>query len=305
MKLTSRVLAAFVLVLASLGLGGAWPAAAAAGNQVADVATPEGAVPEIGVTFDGQYLYYAERNGAVVHRIDVPPACGSPCVTSTATGHVDIPVTAPLNPLGIGGINAMSYDAGRGLFWAVGGDGLSIYQVTKAGIATLAFSIDPVLGRPGACKTTVCWSTLVDGLAYDRADDTIWYKPDASNRIYHYLLQGDVLGKAVLAPTPYVDTDIAPNDLASQCGFNYPSWVAVGGADLFVGADKCQYYFEFTKAGTKVGWAAYNTRGTPDGDAECDNLSYTVSVFWARDVNDGHIRAFEQPAAAACVYGGG
>ena len=114
-----------------------------------------------------------------------------------------------------------------------------------------------------------------------------------------------MLGKAVLAPTPYVDTDIAPNDLASQCGFNYPSWVVVGGADLFVGADKCQYYFEFTKAGTKVGWAAYNTRGTPDGDAECDNLSYTVSVFWARDVNDGHIRAFEQSAAAACVYGGG
>jgi hypothetical protein len=72
-----------------------------------------------------------------------------------------------------------------------------------------------------------------------------------------------------------------------------------------VGADKCQYYFEFTKTGTKVGWTAYNTRGTPDGDAECDNLSYGVSVFWARDVNDGHIRAFEQPAAGACVYGGG
>jgi len=302
MKQASRVLAAPILVLASLGLGGAMPAVAAAGNMVADVVTPEGAVPEIGVTFDGQYLYYAERNGAVLHRIDVPPACGTPCVTSVATGHIDIPVSSPLSSLGI---NAMSYDSRRGLFWAVGGDGLSIYQLTKAGVATLAFSIDPVLGRPGACKTTICWSALVDGLAYDAADDTIWYKPDASNRIYHYLSHGDVTGNAVLAPTPYVDTDIAPNDLASQCGFNYPSWVVVGGADLFVGADKCQYYFEFTKSGTKVGWAAYNTRGTPDGDAECDNLSYTASVFWARDVNDGHIRAFEQPAAAACVYGGG
>src|SRR3989441_13357700 len=153
MKLTSRVLAAFVLVLASLGLGGAWPAAAAAGNQVADVATPEGAVPEIGVTFDGQYLYYAERNGAVVHRIDVPPACGSPCVTSTATGHVDIPVTAPLNPLGIGGINSMSYDAGRRLLLAVGGVRLSIFQVAKARIATPAFSIRPAAGPPGAFHT--------------------------------------------------------------------------------------------------------------------------------------------------------
>jgi len=305
MKQAYRVLAALVLVLASLGLGGAMPAGAAAGNLVADVATPEGAVPEIGVTFDGQYLYYAERNGGVLHRIDVPPACGVPCVTSVATGHTDIPVTTALNSSPINGINAISYDSRRGLFWAVGGDGLTIYQVTKAGVATIAFSIDPVLGRPGLCKTTVCWSALVDGLAYDAADDTIWYKPDASNRIYHYLSHGDATGGAILAPTPYVDTDIAPDDLASQCGFNYPSWVVVGGADLFVGADKCQYYFEFTKSGTKVGWAAYNTRGTPDGDAECDNLSYTVSVFWARDVNDGHIRAFEQPAATACLYGGG
>jgi hypothetical protein len=227
-------------------------------------------------------------------------------VTSVASGHIDIPITSPLNPFGIGGINAMSYDSRRGTFWTVGGDGLTIYQLSKTGLATTAFAIDPAQGRPGACKTTICWSSLVDGLAYDAADDTLWYKPDASNRIYHYLSHGDLLGRAILAPTPYLDTDVAPNDLASQCGFNYPSWVVVGGADLFVGADKCQYYFEFAKSGTMVGWSAYNTRGTPDGDAECDNLSYApVSVLWARDVNDGHIRAFEQPAPAACVYGGG
>jgi hypothetical protein len=304
MKRPSHVLAAFALVL-GFGLAGAWPATAAAGGLVADVATPEGAVPEIGVTFDGQYLYYAERNGGILHRIDVPPACGTPCTTSVATGHIDIPIISSPTPVGIDGINAIAYDARRGVFWAVGADGLSIFQLSKTGIATLAFTIDPVLGRPGACKTTVCFSTLVDGLTYDAADDTIWYKPDASNRIYHYLSHGDAAGSAILAPTPYVDTDVAPNDLASQCGFNYPSWVVTGGVDLFAGADKCQYYFEFTKTGTKVGWTAYNTRGTPDGDAECDNLSYAVSVFWARDVNDGHIRAFEQPAAAACVYGGG
>jgi len=92
MKQLSHVLAAFALVL-GFGLAGAWPAAAAAGGLVADVATPEGAVPEIGVTFDGQYLYYAERNGGILHRIDVPPACGTPCATSVATGHIDIPVT--------------------------------------------------------------------------------------------------------------------------------------------------------------------------------------------------------------------
>ena len=83
------------------------------------------------------------------------------------------------------------------------------------------------------------------------------------------------------------------------------SGVAVGGEHLFIAGSGCRYLFEYTKTGTKVGWTAYNTRGTPDGDAECDNLSYAVPVFWARDVNDGHIRAFAQPAAGACVFGGG
>src|SRR5260370_26531797 len=113
-----------------------------------------------------------------------------------------------------------------------------------------------------------------------------------------------MLGKAILAPTPYIDTDVPPNDLASQCGFNYPSWVVVGGADLFIGADKCQYYFEFTKAGTMVGWAAYNNRGTPDGDAECDSLSYTpVSVFWVRDINHRDNPAFDEQPPVGCADG--
>src|SRR5260370_18097741 len=106
MRKVSRVIAALALVIAALGVGGASPVLGAAGNMVADVSTPEGAVPEIGLSFDGQYLYYAERNGAVLHRIDVPPLCGTPSVTSVATGHIAIAITSPLNPLGIGGVNA-------------------------------------------------------------------------------------------------------------------------------------------------------------------------------------------------------
>src|SRR5260370_17369796 len=67
MKLTALVLAAFVLVLASLGLGGALPAAAAAGNQVADVATPEGPIPQIGVPFHGQPLHSPHPTAPSLH----------------------------------------------------------------------------------------------------------------------------------------------------------------------------------------------------------------------------------------------
>src|SRR5258708_39468305 len=127
MRKVSRVIAALALVIAALGVGGASPVLGAAGNMVADVSTPEGAVSEIGLSFDGQYLYYAERNGAVLHRIDVPPLCGTPCVTSVATGHIDIAITSPLNPLGIGGLNAMAYYRRRRALSCPGGDGLPAY----------------------------------------------------------------------------------------------------------------------------------------------------------------------------------
>src|SRR5260370_11600532 len=97
MRKVSRVIAALALVIAALGVGGASPVLGAAGNMVADVSTPEGAVPEIGLSFDGQYLYYAERNGAVLHRIDVPTFFGPPGVTSLHTGLIHLPIPTPLN----------------------------------------------------------------------------------------------------------------------------------------------------------------------------------------------------------------
>src|SRR5260370_41114924 len=129
MRKVSRVIAALALVIAALGVCGASPVLGAAGNMVADVSTPEGAGPEIGLSFDGQYLYYAERNGAVLHRIDVPPLCGPPCVTSVATGHIDIAITSPLNPLGIGGVNTMSTKRRRSTIWDVGGDVSTLTQL--------------------------------------------------------------------------------------------------------------------------------------------------------------------------------
>src|SRR5260370_37355770 len=99
MRKVSRVIAALALVIAVLGVGGASPVLGAAGNMVADVSTPEGAVPEIGLSFDGQHLYYAEGNRAVLHPIDVPPLCRSPCVTSVATGPIDPAVTSPTTPV--------------------------------------------------------------------------------------------------------------------------------------------------------------------------------------------------------------
>jgi hypothetical protein len=88
-----------------------------------------------------------------------------------------------------------------------------------------------------------------------------------------------------------------------ECGYSQVSGVAVGGSNILINVGGCGHYFEYTKTGTKVG--AHPIQPSPAGDIECDNLSYTVSVFWARDGWGGPIRAYEQPAPHACVFGGG
>jgi len=273
----------------------AHPAVAADGDLIADVVVPDTYPTQVApsVAFDGAYLYYLGYGTPVLHRIDVPPAGG----TTFATGHTATPIT------GAQGIMTLAYDAGRDKFWAVGSDGLSIYLLTKSGAATLAYTVDPVQDRPGF--QTNQYATEVK-IAYDRSDDTIWYSPDATGRIYHYSTTADALGTAQLvSASPYIDVNVPPNDMTAQCGYSQSSGVVTGGANLFVSVAGCFNLFEYSKTGTKLAWHPFNTYagGSPQ-EVACDNLSYVVPVFWVRDAWDGHIRAFEQPGSA-CLYGGG
>lgn len=291
-----RTAAVIALLLAST-LGGR-QATAAPGDLIAEVTTSEGSGPlwtrgiSPSVGFDGQYLYYVEYAGSILHRINVPPAGAS----SAATGQVDTAIVGSSS-----GIMSIAYDAGRDLFWAVGGDGLTLYTLTKSGTATARFTVDPTTDRPGYQPKTFAAEVKI---AYDRADDTIWYSPDAMARIYHYQTSPDALGTAApVAATPWIDVDAAPNDMAAECGFSQSSAITVGGSDLFVGVAGCSSYFEYTKTGTKV--ASYPIGMQSTGDFECDNVSYPVSVIWVKDAWGGRIQAYQQPSAGACVFGGG
>src|SRR5438477_9419460 len=135
-RTVAPMIAALLLQLAFI----AEPAAAAAGDLTADVVVPDQNPTQIApsVAFDGHYLYYLGYGSPVLNRIDVPPAGG----TQQATGRVQTPVT------GAPSLMTLAYDAGRDAFWAVGGDGLSIYLLAKSGAATLKFTVDPVNDRP-------------------------------------------------------------------------------------------------------------------------------------------------------------
>lgn len=287
--------------IGALALYSGMPTLASRGDLIAEVITPEddgftwarGISPN--VAFDGRYLYYTEYAGSTLHRIDVPPPGGP----TNATGQVNVPIMGTQS-----GIMTLAYDRRRDGFWAVGGDGMSVYFLTKAGNATLAFRIDAVNDRPGFQTGPFATETKI---AYDGTDDTIWYSPDATTRVYHYRVTPDALGTAELVTgTPYVDVGAAPNDVAAQCGYNQSSGVAIGGANLFITVAGCPYYFEYTKTGVKVAAHPYNfPMMSSSQDAECDNVSYGVAVFWIKEGYEGRIVAVEQPSAGACVFGGG
>ena len=295
-RLVLRALACFAVAALVLQLTHSF-AAATPGDLVADVMVPDDYPDYVApsVAFDGAHLYYTGYGTSTLYRIDVPPA-GSAGIGANQTRT---PITGAAS-----GIMNLAYDRGRGAFWAIGGDGLSMYLLTRTGVATLVFTIDASADRPGFVPGPFPSETKV---AYDASDDTLWYSPDGNARIYHYRTTPDGSGSAApVVGNPYIDVDVAPNDMVAECGYSQSSGIAVGGAHLFISVAGCGYYFEYTKTGQKVAAYAYNIyAGTSTQDIECDDASYAVPVLWIRDGYDGHMRAFEQPAPGACAFGGG
>src|SRR2546423_4796039 len=98
-SICTRFIAVIALVALQLTYGRAQPAAAAAGDIIADVDATPVALFGVSVAFDGQYLYFTNADDQVMHRINVPPPGAS-----AATGHMAFPIAgAPT------GINSFSW----------------------------------------------------------------------------------------------------------------------------------------------------------------------------------------------------
>jgi hypothetical protein len=283
-----------MLLATAITLFAAGGASATPGDKLRELFPPDSGFG-VTVAFDGEFLYYNNFNEPNLHRI-----------RPDSTGNAVFPV------IGTAGFNGFSYDASRNSFWAADSTGLGIYLIPNPAptaisgtpvTAVLQFTINPVADRPGNCDNSFGCLALIDGFGYDGTDDTLWYSPDASQRIYHYETFMDTDGSAVPANPPpgYIDVNDPPNDMVAECGFNYSSGVAAGANDLWLIADGCPHYFQYLKNGTKVASFPYDAqRGEDD---ECDNVTFKpLFALWVRDVL-GRLAAFEQPIE--CKVGGG
>jgi hypothetical protein len=262
-------------------------AVAAPGDKLTEIFPPDSNFG-VSVAFDGQFLYYTNYNGTVLHR-----------VTPTNTGHQDFAIVGPP------GVNAFTFDVTRNAFWAVDSTGMGVWLIPRPAptdvsvIGTLQFTVNPANDTPGNCDNGFGCEALVDGFGYDGTDDSLWYSPDASERIYHYDTTMDTDGSAILLG--FIDVNDPPNDMTAECGFNYSSGVAAGANDLWLAADGCDHYFRYSKTGTKIASFPYDSERAEDD--ECDNITFApLSALWVRDAL-GRLAAFEQPIE--CKFGGG
>jgi hypothetical protein len=255
---------------------GAPQAGAATGSVLADIA-PTGVLGGVGVAFDGHYLYTTDRDGIVLHRT---------APNGAAAG--DIPI------LGSVPINALTYDATRDMFWGVDATGLNVYRVEKDGYAGLQFTLLPLFDLPGGCNVLGGCSTLVSGLAYDATDDTLWYLPQGSQRVYHVNTAGQYLG--------FFDNGLAPT-----CASNAASGISAGAGSLFLTAAGCASGFRLPKAdaGTPTPQSSFAVAAAQPGGSACDSTTFAgLTALWVRDAASGHVRAIELPSGS-CIQGGG
>jgi hypothetical protein len=159
-------------------------------------------------------------------------------------------------------------------------------------------------GSPVAPGAPLGCPTNVDGLAYDAGDDSIWFSPDASQRIYHFTTDGMLLG--------FYDVNEPGSQMEPDCA-NFSSGIAVADHSptpiMFDMAGSCSNWFQYGSSDVNqpTKQQVYRTYdGTRAEDDECGYAQLPngqlVSAVWVRDEQDGILRAFQVPS---CIVGGG
>ncbi|MBI2955008.1 MAG: hypothetical protein HYY30_11885 [Chloroflexi bacterium] len=275
-----------IFVIASGLFASPAPAGAATGDLLRTIAVnPDPGCPNeflFGVAFDGQDLLVSCSLNNVITRVN--PANGAVLGSISVT---EIPSEQ--------GIHSISWDAKNNQLWAgtmkqgVSMNNVSVYTISldkTAGTSTAMLRFEATLG--------VRFAAILDGLAYDGTDDTLWVGVDRSGTIVHFSQTGtqlgsiDVLGK--LGGPGRDNSGIAIADAAT----------------LYVANAVGRQVFSVTKDGGSINFFA-NAPLPPNfplEDLECDSTTFAPkSAFWTTAGLGLDLFAFEVPAGQ-CAQGG-
>jgi hypothetical protein len=207
----------------------------------------------VGVAFDGTNLWYTcFDSGTEPDLLRADPKTG----LFSATYNID------------GGLGALAFDVTRNALWAApGGPNLGAIWLIKLDAAENVMS-SAIQFNAGADA-----GSLDDGIAFDAADDTLYFKPDVGPVIHHYTTAGVKLA------------DLAA---AASCMGTATSGLAIGGNLLFEGKNGCAHVYVVDK---KTLAPAFDFSTIVAGDStfrdeglSCDNVTFApVDVMWSKE----------------------
>ncbi|MHA2105238.1 MAG: hypothetical protein ACW981_17535 [Candidatus Hodarchaeales archaeon] len=272
-----------VILIASVSSGLAAP-----GDLLGTVNLP-GNTCSVGGTFDGTYYMTMEGGEGVSNcaggdlQVFQPPVGGNSPATLISTKSI---VDADNNPVII---SALAWDAGRGQVWGAFNDEVWLIDIgdpTVSGNALATFEFSPSLQAPPeevgpSFGSQLPGIELVDGLAYDTNDNSIWYSPDVHNNVYHFASDGTYIGKVRPKNTDgFFDGRV--------------SGVAVGTDDtLYIGRDGDAEIRRVHKI-TGVFISQFATTAGRVEDLTCDPLTYAPKeAILAKDAFQHLYEAFE------------
>ena len=257
-------------------------ALAAPGDLLGTVNLPGNGTCNVAGTFDGTYYMAVQGDGCVGTTIGVyqPPAGGNGNATLVATKSV---VDGGGNPVNI---SALSWDAGRGRVWAAYDDVVWLIDVgdpTVGGNALATFQFNCGVGG----------IHLVDGLAHDAGDDTLYYSPDVDLNVYQFSLGtggNPPLGTLMntVAPKPQPTPGVTPTPDGRVSG------VAIGaGNSLYIGRNGAAEIRRVDKTTGDFVSTFATTSGRVE-DLVCDPVTYApLEAILANDAYMALYEAFE------------
>lgn len=221
----------------------------------------------VGVAFDGSSLWYSCAGQS-------PDLFRADSRTGALLGSYDI----------AGGLGALAWDEGRQRLWAAAGQGIG-----QTGGEV--YAIDPSTGESTVQFVLADeFCDLVDGLAYDAGDDSLYFSSDCYAQTIRHV--------SALDGRPFADDGFLWG--GDGC---YNSGLAIGGDLLYQGSNGCIHIWVVDKR-SKLAAFDFDSPGIRDEDMECDPRSFRPkTVMWSKDAYNDTAYAFEIPLGS-CNFGG-
>ena len=266
--ITKSFITIVLLVIATLTL-----VLAAAGDLLGTVTLPTNGDCSVAGTFDGSY-YITMQGGFIVGcagnilQIYQPPIGGNSSASLVANKTI---LDGANNSVSI---SALAWDPTRNKLWGAYDDKLYLIDAgnkTVNGTALATFQFNASVGG----------LVLVDGLAYDGSDDTLYYSPDVNCNVYHFSTNGTLLNTI----TPRDSNNI------SDCSV---SGVVVGTNNtLYIGRNGAAEIRRIDKSSGEFISQFATTAGRVE-DLTCDPQTYAPKeAILAKDAFNSLYEAFE------------